>query len=206
MDLSDVATLLVTVIGAFAAVASAVAAFLAWRAADSSARAAQQMTQIEAERRHVERTPKLACLLKYPQGRISTADEDVELEIHLMGPEELERVDELTVRIRPVHDPVEGMPENTVWGPYRFAGDGDPAERTCPTPLFRHQPVALRLSPGFIPDDYARAHPGLLGEWAGAPLLLAVTCTYNHGGGSDTWTVHLRVPNEVVDCNVLPPV
>lgn len=200
MDPTD----LIAVISAFAAVASAVATFLAWRAATGSARAAQQMTQIETERRRVERTPRLACLLKYPRGRLSTADEDVELEIHLMGPDELERVDELTVRIRPVHDPLEGIPENTVWGPYRFAGEGDPAERTCPIPLFRHRPVALRLSPGYIPGDHAQAHPELLGEWAGAPLLLAITCTYNHGGGSDTWTVHLQVPNEVVGREALP--
>ena len=162
------------------------------------------MTQIEAERRRVERIPRLACLLKHPRGRISTGDTDVELEIHLMGPDELERIDELTVRIRPVHDPLEGIPEDTVWGPYRFAGEGDPGERTCPMPLFRFRPAALRLSPGFMPDDQARAHPELFGEWAGAPLLLTITCTYNHGGGSDSWDVHLRVPNEVVGREVLP--
>lgn len=204
MDPSDLLTVLTPVIGAFAAAASAVAAFLAWRAAAGSARAAEQMTQIEAERRRVERTPRLACLLKYPQGRISMADKDVELEIHLIGPTELERVDELTVRIRPVHDPLEGIPEDTVWGPYRFAGEGDPAERTHPMPLFRFRPVALRLSPGFLPDDDVRAHPELFGEWAGAPLLLTITCTYNHGGGSDSWDVHLQVPNEVVGREVRP--
>lgn len=55
---------LIALAGVVAAVASAIAAFLAWRAAAGSTQAAAQMAAIELERRRVERTPQLSYLLK----------------------------------------------------------------------------------------------------------------------------------------------
>lgn len=117
-------------VGAVGTVGSAAAAFAAWRAADAAARSSNALKAIESARRHQELAPTLCWTLSEP----TSGSQVVELFLELHGPNALERLNRLHVRIRddrPGRDEVPLSYEGTlltpeeirrqVWGPLRFS-------------------------------------------------------------------------------------
>ena len=111
---------------------TAVAAVGAWRAARSSSQASAAMTAIERRRWHADLTPQFEVRCRVMSG------ERAKLGVALVGPAALDRLDQVTVRIR---DDVPGRAPVTpsgptaeeiarqVWGPYRFVPGVDGADQ-----------------------------------------------------------------------------
>lgn len=155
-----------TWIGTVAAVGSAVAATMAWKAATASAKTAAELTALEAARRHEELTPKVTVRVE-PFNPGDT--EHYRLVLGLDGPLSLKRLESLTITVRddqPGRDQEtlvggEATPEKVraqVWGPLRFSPSLGPtwaqADETGRTVIVTK---ALDVGEGF-PFQLERTH------------------------------------------------
>jgi hypothetical protein len=180
------ASLVIAVVAILIAIASA---WYARRQAVSS----EQVTAIEKTRLHHDLTPDLQISCKFPQSSdMATA------ELELTGPKGLDRLDEVTVRIRddrpdPSANPGTSLtPEQVsavIWGPFRLnpgVRDTDGLGREHgPFPLPRNEPYKLSLEQSMVPSWWIDP-----GEWRrqyeSAPLRLQLTCRRE---GYEPWTV-----------------
>lgn len=204
---SDVATAWVSSI---AALGSAAAAVMAWRAARSSAAATNQLTDIEAGRRHDELMPKLTAKVE-PFNAGDT--QHYRVIVGLDGPFALVRLSSLTIAVRddrPDRDQeslpgMEATPEKIrtqVWGPLRFGPRlGPPWARTDDTgrsvsvtrPLDVGEGIALQME-RTLPPPWSRHLVGSEDVWrqeAGTLLRLSVVAVPE--GGSHPWVLPIEV-------------
>jgi hypothetical protein len=127
---------------AAAAVLSAGAAWGSWRSAKSANSTANQLAQIEIDRRHAELTPQFNLTATRVSGDF------VRVDIKLVGPFALQWIDELTVSVRNdstdhrsnlAGGPTDEDIAKVVWGPLRFLPNADGATKdgrsVAPVPL-----------------------------------------------------------------------
>jgi hypothetical protein len=204
------AALVVSIVAAAGAVASAWYARRSDRSAARSAAAAGTAAAIEMQRRHGEVRPRfrLTCQPSNP------GSDRLRLLIFLAGPPELGRLDELTVTIRDDHPwrgqgtpsaagPTPEQIAEQIWGPYRFVpGTGPGADsvrgipgadatgRTTPT---RGLPVGEELpfflEPTWPPPWSRQPQPDWLREY-GTLLRLRLECRRE---GWDPWTLTCEI-------------
>lgn len=190
------ASLVVAIVAIVVSAASAAYARQQARAASKQAQAAEVTKEIERDRRHAEMTPVLKVTCKAQQG----ATDQAELTVELTGPDDLDRLDEVTVRIRddmPDRKPRPGSElsqeqiAETIWGPYKIkAGlrDTDEIGRM-------HGPFALpKNEPYPIPLEHTTPPPwnprGWWGRYDGKPVRLMITCRRE---GHQPWEIPVEV-------------
>jgi hypothetical protein len=175
-------------------------------AAEGSAAAAASTAALDRERRHAELTPRFLVSL----GQANPGVETKRLYVYLIGPPELERLDELTVTIRDDHPwrgqgrqlaggPTPEQVARQIWGPYRFTpgtGPGadavrgipgaDPTGRITPT---RGMPVGeglqFSLEPT-LPPPWSQQPPEDWRRERGPVVRLQLECRRD---GWDPWTL-----------------
>ncbi|MCQ1575353.1 hypothetical protein [Streptomyces parvus] len=193
----DIATLIT-------AGASAVAAFGAWRAAGRSARTAEALTRIEGERWKADRTPQFDLEL------VETGSGQALLQLHLTGPDSLERLDSITIKVGDDDRDLSGVTpalgftradlDNFVWGPFKFThgANGTDEHGRGPAPF----PLAVGTGSRFAMQ---RTYPGpwmegktqgmWQGEYVGKPIRLVLTCRR----GDMEWTLARQLENPLFD-------
>lgn len=204
MDLEG-AGWITAVVSALAAVVSAVVAGLAWRdakrsaaAAETSAKAAEDLAEIEQRRRHEELTP----ILLVDGGCGVRGSDRVHLTVSLDGPSGLDRLDQIAVLVRDDRDRTRvtaGEPNQeqiaaTIWGPYRFASAVDGADKlgrsVSAFSLIRGDSRSLEMEPTSAPSWVADS-----GSWrqqyADQPIRLQITCVRD---GELPWRLPVEVP------------
>lgn len=193
MSTVAVASLIVAVAAIIIACASVVYTRRQAVASGRQAIAAEGVAAIEQKRRQDELTPDLA---------ITCAAEDqdgdrVQLTIELTGPAGLDRLDEVTVRIRD-DMPREPSPANVtalrdfntvIWGPYRIKSGlmkTDSYGRAHgPVPLPKNEPHPIPLERTFMPP-WMDNPQYWLNQYQGTPVRLEITCRRE---GHDPWTL-----------------
>lgn len=186
------------------AIASLVIAILAILIAFASANytrrqacAAENQLAIEKKRLHDALTPQFS-----PPSCATQGDERAHLTLELTGPPGIDRLDEVTVRIRddrPDRVPTgigDDLPteewERIIWGPYRFAPGIKNIRQDGrvygPVALPKNEPLPLVLErsrkPSWItPADWRRTYEG-------APVRLEVTC---RAGDHELWVLKPEV-------------
>jgi hypothetical protein len=206
---------LISVASAGAAAASAVAACGAWRAAFTAGRATEALTAIEAERRWQELMPTFITTFT----PLNSTGPAIHLDIELVGPLALQRVDSLTVRVRddrPGRDQVgAARPRDAaaleqlkaqVWGPYRFTphvgpdghhrADGNGRQVDVGAPLEVGEGLRFQLEPTRPPAwmhadgvDAGKAEE----EWSqmvGSDIRLTITA---QARGLQPWVVPIEI-------------
>ena len=187
------ASLVVAIAAILIALASVVYTRRQALASGRQASAAEAVTAIEQQRRHDDLTPELD---------IVCADEDqagdrVKLTIELTGPVGLDRLDDVTVRIRD-DMPREPSPANVtalrdfdtvIWGPYRIKSGlmkTDSYGRAHgPFPLPKNEPYPIPLERTFMPP-WMKDPQDWLDQYIGKPVRLEITCRRD---GYDEWIV-----------------
>jgi hypothetical protein len=143
--------------------------------------AAEGATAIENQRRHGELTPEIAVTCEErPGSRLA------DMTLELTGPDGLDRLDEVTVRIRddiPDRKPSPGSQltqdqiSEVIWGPYRFnTGQRDTGQHGRshgPFSLPRHEPYPLSLEQS-IPPSWTG--PSWRTQYEDKPVRLEITC------------------------------
>ncbi|MFD3955968.1 MULTISPECIES: hypothetical protein [Streptomyces] len=187
-----------------AAALSAVAAGGAWWAARRSASAAKALTRIEEARWKADRTPQFDLKL------IETGNGQALLQLHLTGPDSLEHLDSITIKVgnddRNLADitPAPGVTradlDNFVWGPYKFThgANGTDEHGRGPAPF----PLAVGTGSRFAMQ---RTYPGpwmegktqgmWQGEYVGKPIRLALTCRH----GAMEWVLARQLENPLFE-------
>jgi hypothetical protein len=170
-----VASLVIAVVAILIAIASVL---YTRRQAVSS----EEATAIEKTKLHHSLTPELQISCKLQGDNMAMA------ELELSGPTGLDRLDEVTVRIRDDRSDRSGNPgagltqeqiAAAIWGPFRFnpgVRDTDSTGRQHgPFPLPRNEPYKLILEQSMVPSWWIDP-----GQWrrqyAKAPVRLEVTC------------------------------
>lgn len=184
------ASLIVAIVAVIIAIASA--AYARKQAVASTATAA-----IETGRRHDELTPELAASSAAAPG---AGNSHPDLIIELTGPAGLDRLDEVTVRIR--DDRPDRMPSVTsgltqeqisgvIWGPYRLnpaAQETDPAGRVHgPFRLLKNEPRPVPLEKTWPPSWTT---PNVWREYTGKPVRVEITCRRD---GHEPWVIKREV-------------
>jgi hypothetical protein len=198
----------IAIIGLIAAMLSAGGALGAWRAALRANKASGQanaaavaVAAIETERRHVEVTPRLRLELE------SETDTSAVLRVAVDGPDELARLDAVSVRIR---DDMENRAElarsigtqvtseqiaGQTWGPLQFrpGSDGGSADgrSVAPFPLTVGESKPLLMRPTAKPSWTDTAW--WLRQYDGKPLRVTVTCERE---GFEPWVFQREVTRE----------
>ncbi|WP_435597027.1 hypothetical protein [Streptomyces anulatus] len=191
-------------ISAGAAALSAIAAGGAWWAATRSAAAAKALTRIEDERWKADRTPQFDLEL------IEIGSGQALLQLHLTGPDSLERLDSITIKIGDDDRDLSGVTpapgftradlEDFVWGPFKFThgANGTDEHGRGPAPF----PLAVgtgsrfamqRTYPG--PWMEGKTHGMWQGEYVGKPIRLVLTCRR----GETEWVLARQLENPVFD-------
>ena len=177
---------------------SADAAILAAEAGAKSAHAAVEMAKLEAGRRHSELTPhfRIVCNVNNDVTYWMT------MRVCLVGPPELERLDELTLVIRDYqrmkvdHSPKPGGPtqvqiDGQIWGPYRFVPkfSADSTGRTYPTSgVVVGDEIWCSLEP-VVPPEWSFMRL-TWGQWVKRRILLTLDC---RKGGQGPWVLAAEV-------------
>lgn len=202
-------TLLANGVSAAAALASAVAGGLSWRAAAAASEAANRSAKLaddtERQRRWERLQPDLSCnLYLNPNGASGL------LTIRLDGPYALERLDRVTVTIRdqrlhPGHYLLKGMPNPEqarapIWGPYRF--DQDDQNQAVhqggrvvsfAAGISVGDQIGCQLSPTVEPTWVADDAPHWELAYDGAPVRVMVECEKS---GFSPWRIPIEAPTE----------
>jgi hypothetical protein len=194
---ASIAAVVVTIAGAVVAVLARRDAKRAADAAERSAGTAEELAAIETDRRHEQLTPQLTIEAAAPR----QGGDRVRLTVRLEGPDGLDRLDEVSVRVaddRRRTPTIEGGPtqqqlDETIWGPYRFVPGVDGADRLgrmVPAfPLARGHSRPLEMEPNPAP-----LWVSLPGQWiqdyAEQRIRLEIICTRE---GDPLW----RVPKEI---------
>jgi len=145
--------------------------------------ASERLTAIEVLRRHEDLTPELDIRCTYFAGG------DVTLELELIGPTGLDRLDEVRVRIRNDRpDRTTPRPGNgltaeqladAIWGPYRLKPEVRDTDRLGrehgPFILPRQEPYKLSLEPSTVPSWFTVPEMWRR-DFEGAPIRLEITC------------------------------
>jgi hypothetical protein len=164
-------------------------------AAERSAQAAEDLTAIERRRQHVELTPQ--CTLDVACR--GPGSDRIRVTVRLNGPAGLDRLDQLSVRVRDDKDrspvtaggPTQEQIAATIWAPYRFVPgvDGaDPLGRAIPdVALARGESRTLEMEPT-VPPAWVSDAQWWRREYADLPILLEITCVL----GERRW----RIPVE----------
>jgi len=209
VDADDVAAW----VSAGGALVGAVAAIAAWRAADASARVSQELTAIEAARRHQELTPVIRWRID-PLGPGSSL---CHLTLELEGPLPLQELNRLIVRIRDDRPGRDQVPlsfngnaltveqiRRQVWGPVRFTpGVGPGSNRSdqdgrtvdVTDSLAVGEGLRFQLEPTRYPWHSRTDAAVADSEWAmmvGGRLRLTVTA-FADGKASEPWTLPYEV-------------
>jgi len=176
---------------------SAAAAERSARAAERSAHADESLTAIERSRRHESLTPDLLV----EAASWAPGNDGIRLTVGLRGPDGLDRLDGVEVRVRDDKDrspqvagePTQEQIDATIWGPYRFEPSADGADhlgRVVATfALRRGDERALYMRPS-LPPSWST--PGWwLGEYAEQPIRLEIICTRH---GDEPWRLVVDVP------------
>jgi hypothetical protein len=210
----EIAALTVSILALIISIPAAVAAVASARASKQSATAAATAASIELDRRHNERCPrlKIACSPINPQSDLTS--DQLRLTVALVGPPELDRLDQMTVTIRddrpgrgdgaqrpggPSPDEVRAQ----VWSPYRFVpgtGPGaDPSRgvpgadstgRTTPTSGVLVGDALLFVLEPTLPPRWSNQTTDDWRREQGAVLKLAVEC---HDSGDRPWTITAEI-------------
>jgi hypothetical protein len=188
-------------IGAGAAVASAAAAFAAWRAARESNKVAARVASIEEARRLAELSPTLEVEFQKHAGSSS----GVVLAITLASPVDLVVLDELWVELRPdtsrmtrhAGSLTQEEVDAEVWGPVQFVEhiDGSPSRKRSTTFKAIEQASPLIISversrrPQWVADDEQwRA------QWSKQPARIKIHCR----AGDDAWVLNRNVDSKLL--------
>lgn len=211
-------------VSVFAALMSVAAVVYARRSAQSGGRqadAAHISATLDGQRRHEELAPRLRITCKQVGG------DNRKLEIELLGPHSLGRLDGLTVAIRDDNPwlsegtPLAGGPsqedvKKQIWGPYRFVpgtGPGaDPARgvpgasrdgRSTPTGgMLVGEKLPLFLEPVTLPRWVSSTTTRE--DWLrdhGTVLRLALACTKD---GYEPWSLVAEVETSVDSSTEIP--
>ena len=191
-----IASLIIAIVSIFIALGSAAYS-------RRQAVASEKLQSIETKRLHDDLTPKFKILCEPPRG--GSADVTVEL----TGPAGLDRLDEVTVRIRddmPDRSPRPGSGlsaeqfDAVIRGPYRFAAgirDTDELGRQHgPFKLPKQEPYLLKLEETIAPQWWIDP-PLWRRKYEGAYIRLEVECRRE---GYEPWTVPVEVnPSMISD-------
>ena len=189
-------------IGAGAAVASAAAAFAAWKAARESNKVAARVASIEEARRLAELSPQLDVELQKSAGSPS----GVVLSIMLAGPVDLLALDELWVELRPdttrktrlAASPSQEEVDAEVWGPIQFVEgiDGSPPRKHSAVfgGVEQATPVIISVErsrrPQWVADEEQwRA------QWSKQPARIKIHCR----AGRDPWVLNRNVDSKLLN-------
>jgi hypothetical protein len=144
---------------------------------------AGKVTAIEQQRFHADQTPQIAlkCEARDPDGH------QAELMLELTGPMALDRLDQVTVRIRD-DQPRQPTPgslqqeehwEEVIWGRYRIRPglrDTDPNGRAHgPFRLPKNEPYPIPLGQSIAPP-WQTDWQSWRDQYRGAPVRLEITC------------------------------
>lgn len=177
-----VATLIIAILAFLVSVASVAYTKKQADATRKQAEQGERVAAIEQKRYHADLTPEfsLTCEGRDPNGL------QVMLMIELTGPSGLDRVDEVTVRIRddmPDRTPGQGSPEyleefsHVIWGPYRVKAGltkTDQDGRTHgPFKLLKNEPYPIPLEQSYPPSWVT---DGWRDQFGGKPIRLEITC------------------------------
>ena len=173
----EVISLVLSVLAVLIALASA---FYTKRQAAEAA----NMSMIEQARLHTELTPQITVVGKAR----GVAGELTEVVLELTGPDGLDRLDSVQVRIRddmPRKPTPAGVSqvtrhwEEAIWGPYRIKSglrDTDSYGRTHgPFPLPKNEPYPVALEESF-PPPWQTDSQSWRDQYRGAPVRLEITC------------------------------
>jgi hypothetical protein len=182
------------------AVFSAAAAGGSWKAARRANATADTVARIEQNRWHAELTPQFDLTLT------ETGGGTARLTVHLNGPDELGRLDDVWVSVgnddmdhaithgdgRLTQEDLDAF----VWGPFRFRAGIDGADAdgrgAAPFPLLvgRGRPLAMeRTRPGLWMTG--KTQEAWQQENVGNPVRIVITCRR----GEELWAVARRVDN-----------
>jgi hypothetical protein len=193
------ASLIVAISALVVAAASAVYSRQQVIASRRQAVASERVTAVETRRLHHDLTPDLKITCKRQGDEMATAV------LELTGPAGLDRLDEVTVRIRDDRPGRSEEPDAPIWGPFRFNSgvrDTDSLGRQHgPFALMKNEPYRLSLERSIVPGlvtDRAGWHR----QFAGKPVRLEVTC---RRGGYEPWSMPLEVvPDGPASIRYLP--
>jgi len=191
------AALIVAIVAVLIALLSAAYTRREAIASEVQAVASKESAAIEGKRMHSDLTPVLAVTCSEQEG---SNGQKAELTVELTGPNGLDELDEVTIRIRddiPVRKPGPGsdLTEKQIsailWGPYRLnpgMQDTDSGGRTHgPFKLPKHERYPLQLEwtlvPSWAPRGYWRSH------YADHPVRLEVNCRRT---GHEPWILRLE--------------
>jgi hypothetical protein len=182
------------------ALAALAAGFWAWR----SERSAASVAAIDRDRRHEELTPKFALSLK----RLNGVGDTFVLEVKLVGPDGLERLDGITVIVADdkargasplANGPTKEEVGACIWGPLRFRpgieGTGDGGRTSALGALDRGTATVANLEPSAAPTWFEDQRGAWRAQYEDSPLKLRLEC---HLAGQTPWTVpqELKIPPE----------
>jgi hypothetical protein len=149
--------------------------------------AAEAVIAIEQTRLHAELTPDLAISCTKPRG---ASNVDALMTIELTGPTALDRLDEVTLRIRddrPNHRPPQSGALETVYGPYRIDPllhlTDEAGRQHGPFPLPKNEPHQALLMESVPPAGYGHDWNR---QWEGKPVRLQLDCRRD---GHEPWIV-----------------
>lgn len=184
----------------FTAVASTVAAYLAWRTSVRSAETADAVARIEEQRWHADLTPQFKLDLA------EVGNGQALLDIHLAGPDALGHLDSISIVVGNddrAHEVLNAGVDVTqeevdafVWGPYRFSPNANGADDDGRGP----EPFDLAVGIG-TQRAMQRTRPGhwmtgktqgtWQGEYVGKPIRLKLTCRR----GDEQWVITRHLDN-----------
>ncbi|WP_329616508.1 hypothetical protein OG244_28680 [Streptomyces brevispora] len=182
------------------AVASTVAAYLAWRTSVRSAATADTVARIEDERWHADLTPQFLLDLT------ETGRGQALLDVHLAGPDALGHLDSISIVVgnddrdhellHPEPNVTQADIDAFVWGPFKFSHGADGTDEHGRGP----EPFDLAVGTG-TRRAMQRTRPGhwmtgktpgtWQGEYVGKPIRLVLTCRR----GNEEWVVTRHVEN-----------
>lgn len=165
------------------------------KAAEISARATEKLAAIEQSRQHDDLRPELEMACH------ATVMDEAQLSIHFVGPQSLDGLEDVTVRIREEDGKPQPGPMHTeeslakaYWGPYIFKAGitGVNENRTAfgPFALRKDETVTLGLAAPPFPSWNTNAQYWR-SRFADAPLRLAITC---RAEGYKPWNIVCAIP------------
>jgi hypothetical protein len=182
------ASLVVSIVAAFAAIVATVIALASARYTRQQAKAADKANAIEAKRLHTELTPKLAISIILPESEFIGA---ATLEINLIGPAGLDRLDTVTTCIR--EDRIEHIPgreSKKIYGPYIFLSgsrSAKPIREYGPFSLVKNEPYRTILQISAL--EATRPFRGRI-DWRNRPVRVELTCLRD---GYEPWKILTEV-------------